>query len=61
MSEPIPLRKSLAIVERELELAKKRHPTSFEEDDPHPVKDQHGHGWKRIWHNVILFDRPKAS
>jgi hypothetical protein len=48
---------SLHQIEAELRAAKHRHPASWKDDDPHPVKDKHGEGWKRLWHNVILFDR----
>jgi hypothetical protein len=49
--------RSLAVIERELDESKRRHPASWKDDDPHPVKDHRGEGWRRLWHNVILFDR----
>jgi hypothetical protein len=52
------IRYSLAVIQRDIDEAKKRHPASWSKDgDPHPVKAQSGEGWKRLWHNVILFDR----
>jgi hypothetical protein len=59
---PRHIQESLFVLEKELDESKRRHPTSYgKDDDPHPVKEHRGEGWRRLWHNVILFERHRAS
>jgi hypothetical protein len=54
--------RSLAVISEDVDQAKRRHPASWsKDDDPHPVKEHSGEGWRRLWHNVILFDRREAG
>jgi hypothetical protein len=53
---------SLKVIHDDLEAAKRRHPAmAGRDDDPHPVKDHHGEGWRRAYPGVIYFERKQAG